>query len=169
MTTQPKFVQIGDDLSLVDALSAEDLYQLEDVSLQVFAYLGLDPTSELSIVIASDEFVRELNAQHRKIDKTTDVLSFPADPLPPEIADQEAPYLGDLVIAYHYSLQQAAAHGHRPQDEFALLVVHGMLHLVGYDHDTLESQAEMWEQQAAILQQLHINITVPDFVHSEDD
>jgi probable rRNA maturation factor len=169
MTTQPRFVQIAEDLPLVDALSVEDLYDLENIALQVFEYLGLDPTSELSIVIANDEFVRELNAQHRKIDKTTDVLSFPADPLPPEIADQEAAYLGDLVIAYPYSLQQAVAHGHRPQDEFALLVVHGLLHLVGYDHDTPESQAEMWEQQAAILQKLKVAIIVPDFVHSEDD
>jgi len=169
MTTQPKYIQIEDNLRLVDTMSTEDLYRLENISLQVFEYLGLDPTSELSIVIATDEFVRELNAQHRKIDKTTDILSFPADPLPPEIEDQEAPYLGDLVIAYHYSLGQAAAHQHRPQDEFTLLVVHGLLHLIGYNHDTPESQAKMWEQQAAILHQLKVEITVPDFVHAEDD
>lgn len=169
MTNKPQFVQIADDLMLEAALLAEDLYQLERVVTHVFGYLELDPTSELSIVVTTDELVRELNAQHRGIDKTTDILSFPSDPLPPEIAEQEVPYLGDLIIAYHYSLQQAATHGHHPQDELALLVIHGLLHLVGYDHDSSEAQAEMWEQQAAILKQLGINITVPDFVHSEDD
>lgn len=169
MTTKPQFVQIMDDLKLIPEMNLDDLYRLDHIVERVFEILELDADSELSIVIATDAFVRQLNSQHRGIDKTTDVLSFPSDPLPPEIAAEETPYLGDLVVAYHYTLQQAAYHDHRPQDEFALLVIHGILHLIGYDHNTQEDQAEMWEQQSAILAQLDINIIVPDFIHSEND
>lgn len=169
MTTKPKFVQIMDDINLIPEMNLDDLYRLDHIVERVFEILELDTASELSIVIATDAFVRQLNSQHRGIDKTTDVLSFPSDPLPPEIAAEETPYLGDLVVAYHYTLQQATHHDHHPQDEFALLVIHGILHLIGYDHNTQSDQTEMWEQQAGILEQLDINIIVPDFIHSEND
>ena len=169
MTTKPKFIQVMDDLTLSTEMNLDDLYYLDTIAERVFGILELDPDSELAIVIATDGFVRQLNSQHRGIDKTTDVLSFPSDPLPPEIAAEETPYLGDLIAAYHYTLQQASHHDHRPQDEFALLVVHGILHLIGYDHNTQSDQTKMWEQQAAILEQLDINIIVPNFLHSEND
>lgn len=110
--------------------------------------------SGLTIVITSNDQVASLNRQYRGIDAPTDVLSFPADqPLLPG----EAPYLGDLVIAYPYALAQAEREGHYADDSFCLLVVHGTLHLLGYDHDTPENRVAMWTVQADMLNRLGIS------------
>jgi probable rRNA maturation factor len=118
------------------------------------------PNAALSIVITSDEAVQQLNQQHRGIDAPTDVLSFPAQPLPTALAaftDTDTNYLGDLLLAYPYATAQARREGHDPHDSFALLVVHGVLHLLGYDHNTPAHKADMWAQQAAILRELGID------------
>jgi probable rRNA maturation factor len=112
--------------------------------------------SGLSIVITNDDEVQALNRQYRDIDAPTDILSFPADAVPEEIAAGEAPYLGDLVIAYPYTSQQAEGLGHDLSDTLALLVVHGTLHLLGYDHDTPENRAAMWAAQEEALRALSI-------------
>lgn len=112
--------------------------------------------SALTIVIVDDAYVRDLNRQYRGVDASTDILSFPADPLPDELQD-EGPYLGDLVIAYPYTAQQAGREGHSMDDTLMLLVVHGTLHLLGYDHDTPENKASMWSAQEAALQALNIS------------
>ncbi len=127
--------------------------------------------SALTVVIESDEAVRALNLQYRDVDAPTDILSFPADPLPalPEDAGAEAQadaaqhYLGDLIIAYPYTAHQAEAAGHALSDELVLLVLHGTLHLLGYDHDSAEDEAEMWETQDELLRALHAPILVPRF------
>lgn len=112
----------------------------------------------LSIVITDDESVRELNRTYRGMDEATDVLSFAAQDeapgdlaLPPEAAAEIADYLGDILIAYPYALRQAARFHATAAAELRLLVVHGTLHLLGYDHDTAEAEAEMWALQDAIL------------------
>jgi probable rRNA maturation factor len=110
-------------------------------------------------VLTDDDHVRELNQQFRGIDSATDVLSFPAD-TPPVAIEGEPPYLGDLVIAYPYASTQAAADNHTVMDSLCLLVVHGTLHLLGYDHDTSESRAEMWAAQEAALRALHIPLDI---------
>jgi probable rRNA maturation factor len=111
--------------------------------------------SSLTIVISDNDFVRSLNRQYRGIDSHTDILSFPADAPPVEI-EGEPPYLGDLIIAYPYASDQARREGHDVSDSLALLVVHGTLHLLGYDHDTSENKAEMWAAQEAALHTLGI-------------
>jgi probable rRNA maturation factor len=113
----------------------------------------------LTIVLTDDEQVRALNQQFRGIDSATDVLSFPADAPPVEI-DGEPPYLGDLVIAYPYASQQAAREGHILMESFCLLVVHGVLHLLGHDHDTPERRADMWTAQEAALRALNIPLAI---------
>ena len=122
----------------------------------------------LSIVIGSDDDVRALNALHRGVDATTDVLSFPADPLPPGVGDEEAPYLGDLVIAFPYAAAQAQREGHALMESLALLVVHGTLHLLGYDHDTPERRAARWQAQAAALQVLGISEAIVPALEQSD-
>lgn len=160
-------VQISDELQLVDEMPSLVLEKLAELGERVLAYLNTE--AGVSIVIADDAFVHELNLSHRGVDATTDVLSFAAEALPDEIELDEAPYLGDLIIAYHYTLAQALAAGHKADDEFGLLVVHGILHLVGYDHNTEAEQKIMWQKQAELLQLLGIDIVVPDFVHGLDD
>jgi probable rRNA maturation factor len=109
----------------------------------------------LSIVITDDEAVADLNRRFRGVDTPTDVLSFPADALPPALAD-EPPYLGDIIIAYPYATAQAAREGHNLNDSLGLLVVHGVLHLLGYDHDTPEGRSAMWQAQGEALAALAI-------------
>jgi len=120
----------------------------------------VDAESGVTVVFATDEAVHDLNKQHRNIDAPTDILSFPADPLPLELAEEEAPYSGDLIIAYPYASSQAKKHKHRLHDSLALLVVHGTLHLLGYDHDTPENRAEMWAEQSAALKTLGIDDSI---------
>jgi len=124
----------------------------------------VEPGTGLSVVVGSDEDVRHLNRQYRAIDAPTDVLSFPADPSP----DGE-PYLGDLILSLPYIHRQAAAERHTVSDEITLVVIHGTLHLLGYDHDTPENQAAMWAVQSEALTALDVAITVPLFEFPEDD
>lgn len=158
-------LQIDEQVQLVEAMPLTALEGLVAVAERTLTHLGV--TADLSIVIAPDEMVRELNAAHRGVDAVTDVLSFAAEPLPPEI--DEPPYLGDLIVAYPHTIAQAVAANHYPPHEFGLLVVHGILHLIGYDHDTAASQQAMWAKQAELLALLNIPLTVPDFIHSSDD
>jgi probable rRNA maturation factor len=84
----------------------------------------------VTIAIVSDARVRALNRQYRKKDQSTDVLSFPA-------GGEASPgrYLGDVVIAAGVARRQAAAAGHSLQTELRVLALHGLLHLLGYDHE----------------------------------
>ncbi len=126
--------------------------------------------AELSLVITDDAAVQALNRQFRAIDAPTDVLSFPADSLPlPAGEAEDAPYLGDLVLAWPYIQRQARAEGHTDSDELTLAVIHGTLHLLGYDHDTAEHQAVMWAVQAELLDALGVPISVPEFEFPDED
>ena len=105
----------------------------------------------LALVITDDEALRALNRAYLGIDAPTDVLSFGGESPDFVSAPDAEPYLGDVVISYPRAQAQAAAAGHAVDDELALLVVHGVLHLLGYDHVRPDDKAAMWEQQAHIL------------------
>jgi len=115
---------------------------------------------DVTVLITDDDAVAELNQRFLGVDGATDVLSFPAQDgrsgfvLPPDLAT--TPYLGDIIIAFPYTRRQALRL-HRPlMDELMLLVVHGALHLLGYDHATPDEKAEMWARQDTILGALHV-------------
>ncbi len=108
------------------------------------AQAGLEAlTGEVSILFTSDDEVRALNAAWRQKDKATNVLSFPMA-APDELA--EAAMLGDIVLAHGVCEREAAAKPVPIETHAAHLVVHGMLHLLGYDHETGEAEAEEMEQ-----------------------
>lgn len=136
-----------------------DAARLQAASQQVLTQHDVDPDTALSIVFVDNAYIQNVNRQFRGIDAPTDVLSFPADEPPVEI-DDEPPYLGDLIIAYPYASEQAAREGHALSDSLSLLVVHGTLHLLGYDHDTSEHRAEMWASQDAALTALGISTAI---------
>jgi probable rRNA maturation factor len=134
-----------------------DQQRLESAIRAVLAaYTDAPSDSSLTVVFTDNDAVAALNRQFREIDAPTDVLSFPADPPPVEIPDEPV-YLGDLVIAFPYASAQASREGHDLQDSLALLVIHGTLHLLGYDHDTVENRAEMWKAQENALRELGIS------------
>jgi probable rRNA maturation factor len=114
---------------------------------------GAQPSqgAALTLVITDDEALRALNRAYLGMDGPTDVLSFGGESPDFVSAPDAEPYLGDVVISYPRAQAQAAAAGHPVDAELALLVVHGVLHLLGYDHVRPDDQAAMWEQQAHIL------------------
>jgi probable rRNA maturation factor len=83
---------------------------------------------EVSVLLTSDQEIRRLNRQFRGKNKATDVLSFPANGIVPDFA-------GDLAISVETALKQARGHGHSLSTEIKVLVLHGLLHLAGYDHE----------------------------------
>jgi probable rRNA maturation factor len=118
-----------------------------------------DGNAALTVVISDNGQVAQLNRQYRGIDAPTDVLSFPAG-APPIILPDEPRYLGDLVIAYPYAEAQAKREGHSVQESLVLLVVHGTLHLLGFDHDTMTHRSAMWAAQTQALGALDIPLAI---------
>ncbi len=103
-----------------------------------------------SLVLVSDKKIRELNRLWRGFDKATDVLSFPMDTEPPP-ADE--PFeLGEIIISLDTAKQQAEDLGHGIDRELAFLIVHGMLHVLGFDHESKADEKEMFGRQRKILQ-----------------
>ncbi len=105
--------------------------------------------AEVSIVLTTDDEVRDLNFQYRGIDRTTDVLSFAQRE--GEDADPDDLVLGDLVISVNRAQDQAIEYGHSVNRELAFLTVHGILHLLGWDHQTADDEALMMEKTETIL------------------
>lgn len=131
-------------------------------------HLGYDPTGfEISVLACDDARIRALNVQFRGKDSATNVLSWPTWDLsaetpgdPPEQAEAgtaEAPEaLGDVALAYETCQREALAQQKEPQDHVVHLIVHSVLHLLGYDHQT-ERDAEMMEEiERSVLAQLGI-------------
>lgn len=141
-----------------------DVESLVRAAETVLSEHDIDADSAMSVVITDNASVAALNLQFRGVDSPTDVLSFPMDapPMP-----GEPPYLGDLVIAYPYSAAQAEREAYAIRDGLMLEVVHGTLHLLGYDHDTDENRAAMWAAQDRAL----IALSVPTSIvpRLEDD
>jgi probable rRNA maturation factor len=114
------------------------------------------PDVDLSIVLADDARLHELNRDYLGVDAPTDVLSFPASETDGSEIDPEtgARYIGDIIISVPYAAKGAAKAGHPLESELQLLVVHGVLHLLGHDHANLKEKAKMWKAQAKILESL---------------
>ena len=115
---------------------------------------------EVSITLTNNEYIHKLNKQYRDIDRPTDVLSFAfADAEEPEIIDDENDFemLGDIIISVEKAQEQAEEFGHSLKRELAFLTVHGMLHLLGYDHMEEEERMEMEEEQRYCMEKLGIS------------
>ena len=119
--------------------------QVDEEYLQKIADMLTD--KDIELLITSNSTIQEINQEHRGIDKATDVLSFPYEEMP------MAP-LGSIVISQEYVEQKAQEFGHKPHDELALLFIHGLLHLLGYDHEV--DSGEMRQKEAQLIEQLHL-------------
>lgn len=108
--------------------------------------------AELSIVLCDDAFIHALNRQWRGVDASTDVLSFAMGE--GELADLNPDILGDVVISLDTAARQAGEYGHSVEEEVRVLLVHGFLHLLGYDHIDATDAAEMTEAEARMLKLL---------------
>ena len=108
----------------------------------------------VTVAFVSDARIRALNRRYRGVDHATDVLSFPTvsahpDAQPPRVGA----HLGDIVIARGIARRQARAAGHRERDEHRVLALHGLLHLLGYDHENHHDAQEMEGLETRILAQ----------------
>lgn len=96
--------------------------------------VGYDDNAEVSLVFVDDDYIRELNHQYRGLDSPTDVLSFAMMEGEPVACGEEDTILGDVVISLQAVERQAEEYGHSFLREAAYLTIHGVLHLLGYDH-----------------------------------
>lgn len=129
---------------------------IEGITQYVLEQEGCPATTEVSITLTTDEEVHRLNKEYRGIDRPTDVLSFECDGLNDDfdggaayddagVPDDEPFMLGDIIIASDYARAQTAQFGTTPQEELAVLLVHGLLHLCGWDHVHSDEEAEAME------------------------
>ena len=131
--------------------------------LETLDYEGMENDVEVSVTFVDDDGIRELNNKFRKKDVPTDVLSFPLfdyDGESEEPAfDELANNLGDIVISLERAMAQANEFGHSFEREVAFLTAHSMLHLLGYDHETSESDdADMRRRQSEIMERLGLSV-----------
>ncbi len=113
-------------------------------------------SAELSLVFTDDAAIRTLNAEWRGKDKPTNVLSFPAFPVAP--GDPLPPMLGDIVLAYETVAREAGEENKPLENHITHLIIHGLLHLLGYDHETDEEAEEM----EALERQALARLAIPD-------
>ncbi len=142
---------------LPDAVALVDADAINRLVGRVLAQEGVEEPVEVGLTITDDQHIRELNASYRGIDQATDVLSFPLSDAPggtqtefvtpPALARS----LGDVVISYERAVAQAREYGHSIDRELGFLLVHGILHLLGYDHETESQRTVMREKEEAAL------------------
>ena len=130
-----------------------DVRELARLSRFVLDVLRVHPQAELCIKAVDEPTIAELNEQWMEKEGPTDVLAFPMDELRPGLLDEEPEdgVLGDLVLCPAVAERQGVTAGHGKEAEIELLAVHGILHLLGYDHAEPEEHAEMFGLQAQLL------------------
>ena len=133
-----------------------------DVDVAEFARLArftlgrmrVHPEAELCLRLVDEPTIAEYNRRWMDKEGPTDVLSFPMDELRPagEGEPEEEGILGDMLLCPQYATEQAPRFHRSPADEMHLLTIHGILHLLGYDHAEPAEKAEMWEVQGRLLE-----------------
>lgn len=123
---------------------------MRDAARAAIAASRIRRPRSLTVVVAGDAALRRLNRDFAGVDAATDVLAFTADETPD--------YLGEVVISLPRARAQARRGGHRLIDELRLLTIHGVLHLLGHDHQTPGQKRRMWAAQARALRQVGASI-----------
>lgn len=135
----------------------EEFIQLTKNILQLAGeHEKVNDDAEMSVTFVSNEEIKRINHEFRNKDEVTDVLSFPQEELGDgeiEIVGDIPVHLGDVIISLDVAKKQAEEYEHSLEREIAFLAVHGFLHLIGYDHETIEEEKEMFERQENILQE----------------
>ncbi|MBO8168831.1 MAG: rRNA maturation RNase YbeY [Thermoanaerobacteraceae bacterium] len=144
-----------------DKIVWQDRWQdlLERVARQVAEQEQLDPRAELSIILVDNEIIKDINSRYRGIDAPTDVISFALN----DQSEEEVPLhpgadwmLGDIYISVEKAREQSEEYGHSFERELAFLAVHGILHLLGYNHDTEQKRKGMRLKEEGVLAALNL-------------
>jgi len=148
------------EIEAVVALPPAATGALETAVAATLRHAQVAPPAALTLLLTDDAQIQQLNRDFRGEDKPTDVLSFPAGATLPGMGEAVA-YLGDIAISAPYAQRQAQAAGHPLTAELQLLAIHGVLHLLGYDHGEPEEKADMWAAQTAVLAALGLQAIQP--------
>jgi probable rRNA maturation factor len=133
---------------------------LQDIVRHILNAQKVGQDTELSLLITGQEQIRELNRDYRDKDEPTDVLSFcltaddehtGTDSASFITAPDGVRHLGEVIISCPQAIVQAGEHRHSVEKEMAILIIHGVLHLLGYDHEETEMESQMSAREAAIL------------------
>ena len=138
-------ISIVDREKFIDGPARKKLVRLVE---KILAYLDLSPQSELCVSLVNDGDMRELNRQYRQIDTTTDVLCFP------QKSEATPDLLGDIVISYQTAVRHSRRLEITVEEELRLLVVHAVLHLLGFDHKKKKEREIMREKEKEVLNYL---------------
>jgi probable rRNA maturation factor len=141
-------------IELLDESGAQQpVADLATLSRFVMDRMRVHPQAELCIKLVDESTIAQLNERWMEKTGPTDVLAFPMDELRPGLVNEEPEegVLGDLVVCPEVARRQAFEAGHPVGDELELLTVHGILHLLGYDHAEPEEHKEMFDLQARLL------------------
>ena len=131
--------------------------ELISVARFVIARMDVNPAAELSMVLLDTAAMADMHMRWMDLPGPTDVMSFPMDELEPggrpDAPEPGPSMLGDIVLCPEFAASQAAAAGHSLAHELALLTVHGVLHLIGYDHGEPDEEKEMFALQDRLLEE----------------
>lgn len=136
---------------------------LEKVAWETLSAEGVASPVELGLVVTNDGELQSLNRSYRGVDEPTDVLAFGLLPHKPEESGDSPTFvsppngvlhLGEVIISYPQAARQAKEQGHATEQEMALLVIHGVLHLLGHDHDSPEQELKMRTREEETLKSI---------------
>jgi probable rRNA maturation factor len=137
-----------------------DTAWMQGVIEKVLTAENMPPHVEISLVLTGQERIQELNRQYRGLDKPTDVLSFSMTEEEGKEGEEPSAFigppdgllhLGEVIISYPQAVKQAAEHDHSVNKELAVLTIHGVLHILGYDHEKEEMEPEMQAKEKELL------------------
>ncbi len=129
-------------------------YLIKEILKQADVLLNIKKAFECSIILVSADEIHRINKVYRNIDKVTDVISFASHDLLSIEVEESNLELGDIFINVTAIRNQAQDYHHSLKREFSFLVTHGLLHLLGYDHMTLEDEQKMFDLQEEILSEI---------------
>lgn len=143
-------IEYADESGFEPTIDGEEIVEL---ARYVLDEMRIHPGSDLSVMLVGEEVMSDLHVTWMDEEGPTDVLSFPMDEVRPPPPGQEPVegLLGDVVVCPSVAAQQARTAGHATIEEILLLVTHGILHVLGYDHATPEEESEMFGLQRRLL------------------
>lgn len=151
---------------MINIISQESGSLYNQIAKSTYEYLHLAGEADVELIIVDEEEIRELNMSTRGIDKVTDVLSYPSlnsimpftlENYPIDYnMDTKSVFLGSVVICETVAVKQAEEYGHSEEREKAYLFLHGLLHLLGYDHISEEDKTIMRSYEEKILGELGV-------------
>ncbi|MGP4072513.1 rRNA maturation RNase YbeY [Piscibacillus sp. B03] len=146
-----------DFIDEMNQVTDEELEWLKNLIEYAAEMEEVNQDAELSITFVNNSQIQEINRDYRQKDQPTDVISFAMQETGEdeiEIVGEELPeHLGDIIVSIEKARDQAQEYNHSYKRELGFLIVHGFLHLLGYDHQTVEEEKEMFERQKHILEE----------------